>query len=197
MSQQLEIEFKNLLEKEEFLHLIQAFHIKEEDFALQHNHYLDTASFHLKQQGCALRIREKEATFELTLKQPAEIGLLETNQSLLKEEAEVLLLKGKFPEGIVKEVLQLTLLEIDSLQHFGTLSTKRAEIPYQEGLLTFDNSFYLGKEDYELEYEVQEEKTGQEIFNHLLKKFQIPRRITDNKVKRFYLEKLHQLKEEL
>ncbi|WP_100403311.1 CYTH domain-containing protein [Bacillus sp. FJAT-42315] len=195
MSQQLEIEFKNLLTKEEFLQFLQVFQVQEEDFALQHNHYLDTKSFHLEEQACALRVREKEGTFELTLKQPAEIGLLETNQLLLKEEAEALLMKGEFPEGIVKEVLQPLLLDFDSFHHFGTLSTKRAEIPYEVGILTFDNSFYLGKEDYELEYEVTEEQKGKEIFDHLLKKFQIPRRMTDNKVRRFFLEKLRQLNE--
>ncbi|MGM7636175.1 CYTH domain-containing protein [Bacillus sp. Hm123] len=195
MNQQLEIEFKNLLTKEEFLQLLQIFHVQEESFALQHNHYLDTESFHLKEQGCALRVREKESTFELTLKQPAEIGLLETNQFLLKEEADALLINGKFPEGIVQEVLQPLRLDFDSFHHFGTLSTKRAEIPYEVGILTFDNSFYLGKEDYELEYEVTEEQRGKEIFDYLLNKFQIPRRIADNKVRRFYLEKLRQLKE--
>ncbi|WP_203364200.1 CYTH domain-containing protein [Bacillus sp. REN10] len=196
MSQQVEIEFKNLLEKKEFSQLIQAFHVREEDFALQHNHYLDTASFHLKKHGCALRIREKEATFELTLKQPAKVGLLETNQILKKEEAEALMQKSIWPEGMVKEALQPLLTEKDQLEHFGTLSTRRAEILYKEGILTFDNSFYLGKEDYELEYEVKEEESGKKTFNDLLKQFQIPRRITDNKVKRFYLEKLRQLNEE-
>lgn len=51
------------------------------------NHYFETPDFSLKEAGSALRIRHKGETYTLTLKQPAEIGLLETHQVVTEDEA--------------------------------------------------------------------------------------------------------------
>ncbi|MFK2825802.1 CYTH domain-containing protein [Bacillus sp. B190/17] len=192
MSQQLEIEFKNMVSQADFERLADAFHIQPEDFHVQHNHYFDSESFLLKQGGCALRIREKDGTFELTLKEPAADGLLETNEMISRSEAEALLAGSAFPIGLVKERLQHFIDDMTQLKHFGTLSTKRAEIEFKEGLLVFDNSFYLNREDYEIEYEATERISGEKIFMDLLKSYQIPLNQADNKVRRFYNEKLRQ-----
>ncbi|MCA1062066.1 CYTH domain-containing protein [Rossellomorea aquimaris] len=192
MSQEIEIEFKNLVTRDEFTRLTSHFQIKEEDFSSQDNHYFDTKNDLLKENQSALRIREKSGTYTLTLKTPLHDDLLETNQRITKDEAELLLKGGRFPEGEVYDALISLQIPIPSLQHFGTLSTSRAEIDYMDGLLVFDKSSYLQKEDYELEYEVKERKRGETIFLHLLKELNIPLRKTDNKIKRFYLEKLKQ-----
>ncbi|HZG72253.1 MAG TPA: CYTH domain-containing protein [Chondromyces sp.] len=192
MSTELEIEFKNLLTKEEFDRLLEEFNVKKDQFILQHNHYFDTALFQLKEEGCALRIREKAGRYELTLKQPVEEGLLETNQHLTEEEAMQLLEKGIFPNGTVKETLSLLLDKQPNVQHFGTLSTHRAELSYEGGLLVLDCSSYFDCTDYELEYEVKERKSGEKIFLALLETYEIPLRKTDNKIKRFFKEKIRQ-----
>jgi uncharacterized protein YjbK len=44
--------------------------------------------------------------------------------------------------------------------------------------------------DYELEYEVTDFKLGEKIFFDLLKEHEIPHRETENKIKRFYREKV-------
>ncbi|WP_299740289.1 CYTH domain-containing protein [uncultured Rossellomorea sp.] len=192
MAQEIEIEFKNLVTQNEFTRLTSHFHIKDEDFISQDNHYFDTPYYQLKDNHSALRIREKNRTYTLTLKTPLNDDLLETNQKLSKEESVSLLHQGVFPDGEVKDVLDSLQIPIQSLQHFGTLSTSRAEIDYKDGLLVFDKSSYLQKEDYELEYEVKERKSGESIFLDLLKELNIPLRKTDNKIKRFYMEKLKQ-----
>ena len=192
MTQEIEIEFKNLVTEEEFIRLLSHFHIIEEDFITQDNHYFDTPDYQLKGKQSALRIRQKNGTYTLTLKTPLNEDLLETNQPLSKSQSDSLLHEGLFPEGEVKNVLQSIPVALESLQHFGTLSTSRAEIDYQDGLLVFDKSSYLQKEDYELEYEVKERKSGEAIFRQLLEQLHIPLRKTDNKIKRFYLEKLKQ-----
>lgn len=51
------------------------------------NHYFETPNFSLKEAGSALRIRHKGETYTLTLKQPAEVGLLETHQVVTENEA--------------------------------------------------------------------------------------------------------------
>ncbi len=79
MTQEIEIEFKNIVTKEEFDTLCKSFSI--EAFTKQVNHYFETPDFSLKEAGSALRIRHKGATYTLTLKQPAEIGLLRNASS--------------------------------------------------------------------------------------------------------------------
>lgn len=189
MGHEIEIEFKNLLTKEEFTRLMDAFSIEESMFQTQINHYFDDSYFQLKGLSSALRIREKKNGFELTLKQPAQVGLLETNQSLPKELAQAVLAGAPIPDGIVKEELEKLGISTIGLQYFGALKTKRTELQYRGGLLVFDHSFYLSKEDYELEYEVQDPEAGEAEFNRLLHTYNIPIRPTDNKIKRFYKQK--------
>ncbi|WP_391560434.1 CYTH domain-containing protein [Robertmurraya sp.] len=189
MSQHIEIEFKNMLTKEEYLHLITEFSINETMIGTQINHYFDTGKFHLKELGSALRIREKEGRFELTLKQPLVVGLLETNQELTKDVALAMLQGAALPSGIVREQLEKNNFPINKLQYFGSLTTKRCELQYKGGLLVLDHSLYLLKEDYELEYEVEDPVEGELAFKQLLQSFQIPIRVTENKIKRFYKQK--------
>lgn len=190
LSQEIEIEFKNLLAEEEFMQLTKHFMIKESDFTTQENHYFDTPDYQLKDKQSALRIRRKKKVFTLTLKTPVEEGLLETNQPLTVQEAGDLLKHGVFPDGEVKEFLESLDISPPSIQHFGSLITKRAEIDFEGGLLVFDESSYFDKVDFELEYEVKDYDQGEKIFFDLLKEHGIPKRETENKIKRFYREKV-------
>ena len=186
MDQHIEIEYKNLLSKQDFERLLQFFKIEPNQFFTQQNHYFDTEDFALKSQGTALRIREKNETFELTSKQPAVEGKLETNQAITKQEAELFLKDGQFPAGAVQDIIKQAGLNPLQFNYFGTLRTDRAEVNYRGGLIVLDHSFYAGKEDYELEYEVEDAQAGQKIFIELLETLNIPQQKTENKVKRFY-----------
>lgn len=189
MSQQIEIEYKNLVTKEEYEQLQQFFKIESSQIKMQVNHYFDTNNFLLKNAKSALRIREKGDHFELTLKQPAEVGLLETNQQLSKLEADALFENAFFPDGPVKIQLETASIPVGQLEYFGSLTTNRSEIDYQGGLLVFDHSLYLGVEDFEVEYEVTNAENGKRLFKQLLESMHIPFRKTDNKVQRFYQRK--------
>lgn len=192
MSQNIEIEFKNMLTKEEFNQLKSHFQVKSSDFIKQENHYFDTLDFALKEKGCALRIREKKGRFEMTLKQPHPEGLLETNQILSDEQANVLLNGGQIMDGIVKAQITTLNVNTDDIQYFGSLITDRVEFPYLEGLLVLDFSSYLNVQDYEVEYEVSNRDIGESTFLNLLSKLNIPIRKSKNKVRRFYEEKKRQ-----
>ncbi|NMD71510.1 CYTH domain-containing protein [Bacillus sp. DNRA2] len=189
LAQQIEIEYKNLLTKLEYEALLNHFKIETHQIKQQINHYFDTAEFALKNLRSALRIREKEGCYELTLKQPAEVGLLETNQSLTKDDAENMFNNARFPEGAVKVALETVGVDIESIEFFGTLTTLRAELEYMGGLLVFDSSRYLNAEDFELEYEVTDPGEGKAVFRQLLETMNIPLRKTDNKIQRFYNQK--------
>lgn len=184
MEQHIEIEFKNLLTQEHFKKLINFF--QPDSFVSQENYYFDTALFELKKQASALRIREKNQKFELTLKQPSEVGLLESNQLITKQFAEAFIQNGSFPTGSIQELIVQAGLDPKAFTCFGSLRTERAEIEYHGGIIVLDHSFYAGKEDYELEYEVEDAQLGKKIFMELLEKLEIPLQKTENKIKRFY-----------
>ncbi|MDQ0217510.1 CYTH domain-containing protein [Peribacillus cavernae] len=191
MDQHIEIEFKNLVNKQEFDKLKEYFNVAELDFVTQENHYFDTPSFELKEKGSALRIRQRNGNSELTLKQPAEDGLLETNLALTNELANDILIGKSLPDNEITRLIESLKITSSDIRYFGTLQTSRAEVPYKGGLLVFDHSSYLTKEDYEVEYEVSNKTEGQEIFGDLLQKLQIPVRKTENKTRRFYQAKFN------
>lgn len=184
MSENIEIEFKNLLTVSEFETLLKKFHLSEEDFFYQANHYYDTIDFKLKSLKSALRIREKNGKFELTLKTPTEdnIGLLEINQNLASIPANL----GEITTGAVVAKLNSMGISTSELRTFGTLATYRTEFHYKSGLLVLDKSEYLGVTDYEVEFEVPEYTQGEVDFKNFLHEVRIERRETKNKVRRFY-----------
>lgn len=70
MSQNIEKEFKNLLNKEEYEALIVAFDLDETEPTKQTNIYFDTPDFKLKGLNSGLCIRMYEDKGEITLKTP-------------------------------------------------------------------------------------------------------------------------------
>jgi len=189
LSQHIEIEFKNLINKEEFNRLVQHFNLSKHSFHQQTNDYFDTQNFSLKLLSSALRVRTKENKYELTLKEPHTVGLLETTDYISHEEKKILFKNNGFPNGNVKQRLIEKGIPVDEIIHFGTLNTERAEIPYKGGILVFDKSSYLNITDYEIEFEVNNAEEGLKVFNSLLHQFHIPKRPTLNKIARFYQAK--------
>jgi len=189
MRQEIEIEFKNLLTREEFETLKKAFQISESAFLFQENHYFDTPEFALKENGAALRIRMKKGTYTLTLKQPHREGVLETHQPLTREEAFSLIEGESFITGAIAEIVKNLNVRPEEIRRFGTLCTKRAQIDYKSGALVLDHSYYLQTDDYEIEYESGDAAVGEQTFKELLQTFNIPIRKTENKIKRYYLKR--------
>ncbi|EAE0010907.1 CYTH domain-containing protein [Listeria monocytogenes] len=186
MVKELEIEFRNLLTKEEYDTLIESFHVKEDDFFEQTNYYLDTTNFDLKKCHSALRIRQLETQYQLTLKTPEARGLMETTQILGKDQASAIIAGANIPVGPVRDTLKELGINHENLQVFGSLKTIRAEKDYKKGLLVFDKNFYGSISDFDLEYEVADYDKGKEIFDKLLKEYQITNQPAENKVARFY-----------
>ncbi|MCD2252990.1 CYTH domain-containing protein [Listeria marthii] len=186
MVKELEIEFRNLLTKEEYDTLTENFRVKEEDFFEQTNYYLDTADFGLKELHSALRIRQLESQYQLTLKTPESRGLMETTQILGADQATAIIAGANIPVGPVRDTLKEIGINHEDLQVFGSLKTIRAEKDYKKGLLVFDKNFYGTISDFDLEYEVADYDKGKEIFDKLLKEYQITNQPAENKVARFY-----------
>jgi uncharacterized protein YjbK len=185
MAQEIEIEYKNLLTKQEFDRLNTEFPFPR-DAKRQTNYYFETEDFALKANGSALRIREKNDMYHLTLKEPHPDGLLETHDILTKQEATDWL-NGKISEKrhTGKQLKDMG-ISSDSLIYRGSLITERREVAYGQVLLVLDHSFYNGKSDYELELEAPDEATGRKMFDKILAAGRIPKRVTPNKIQRFF-----------
>ncbi|KGR73692.1 CYTH domain-containing protein [Ureibacillus sinduriensis] len=186
MTQELEIEFKNVLTKQQYETLLKKFHVSNEMIVHQTNHYFDTKEFRLKELFSGLRIRVTNKKIVCTLKERTATNThLETTDVITREQADLMLTgRGFFAESVKIRLSQLG-VPVEHLHHFGTLSTERVEISHKGGTLVFDHSFYLNCDDYEVEYETNEENRGRKVFENFLKENDIPQKAADKKIARF------------
>ncbi|WP_100373489.1 CYTH domain-containing protein [Bacillus sp. FJAT-45037] len=189
MSQEIEIEVKSLVNEKAFYDLLSMLQLSMEDASTQRNHYFETQHFHLKEKKSALRIREKNNTYTFTLKQPHSEGLLETHQKLTKSEATKAIETGYTPPGEIHNQLITLNIEPSELMFLGTLTTRRLEISYEDGLLCFDHSTYLDQEDYELEFEGHSLSHASDTIKSLFLQANVEMITTPNKVQRFFNRK--------
>lgn len=197
MSQQLEIEFKNMLTKVEYEQLLQHFGIDYTTIDTQENHYFDTPDYQLKNVLSGLRIRITADKIECTIKERSgDNAHLETTDLLTADQAQSMLANGPFIAPEVLNRLHALKIEPAQLAVFGSLSTKRIELNYEGGLLVLDHSFYLNQNDFEVEYETTNEQEGQQIFVQFLKQHGIPNRPADKKIARFSKALQQQLEKE-
>ncbi len=181
MLSEKEIEFKNLLTKQEFDTLLTEFHVTKEDFHSQTNYYFDTPEKDFQKNKIGFRLRVMEGRNEITLKTPLEDHVMEEQTIFVTDqERDKILRESIFPT--------LSFLEKKNLPYpticIGSIKTNRAFVEITDGTLFFDHSFYSQIEDYEVEYESQDIENGQAFFLQLLKQHQIPVRKTDKKIAR-------------
>lgn len=178
----LEIEYKTLLTKAEFLQLKKEF--ASIPAVQQTNYYIDTPDFALKANRFSLRIRTLEQTAELTLKVPQTVGNLEYNQDLTIQEAQNLIQHFQLPTGPIFDLLQDYPIPLEKLAIWGHLSTTRREHQHAIGLMALDANVYLDKQDYELEVEVSNAEEGKVAFDQFLKEHRIQFKYASSKVAR-------------
>ncbi|HGA0314921.1 TPA: CYTH domain-containing protein [Streptococcus agalactiae] len=180
----LEIEYKTLLNKDEFNRLTSLFsHVQP---ITQTNYYFDTETFEMKAHRMSLRIRTLPNRAELTLKIPREVGNLEHNHGLTLEEAKYIVKNGQFPEDT--EIASLILekgVDPTKLVVFGQLTTTRREMETSIGLMALDSNIYADIKDYELELEVKQPKQGKRDFDQFLKENNINFKYAKSKVAKF------------
>lgn len=183
--QETEIEFKNLLTKKEF-DTIHDELFKDIEGVEQINYYVDTDKFDLRNHHLMLRVREKNNTHTLTLKVPIEAHTVEEFHRPLEAPLSI-------NDVVSKDMLSRPMFLIirsnlinRTLKVLGKLTTFRKEIDYNGGTLVLDYSTYLNQEDYEIEFEVDDASTGEEIFKEFLNTYNINRSETIVKSERFY-----------
>ena len=185
LAQEIEIEFKNLLTKEEFERLLVTLDFPEKS-QTQINHYFETKDFRLSKEACALRIREKNGQYQLTLKEPHPEGLLETHDTLTEQEALNWLQGNIIVKEHTKKQLEQLNIQIGNLVYYGSLTTERRQVHYKDVLIVLDYSSYNGHSDYEFELEAPSREIGLQTFNTLLNENSIIIKETPNKIQRFF-----------
>lgn len=184
MSQEIEIEFKQLLDEDTY-NKMAAYYQSSPPFR-QVNHYFETEARLLKTYGAALRVREKSGKFMLTLKEPYQEGLLETHQEIGESAFQALKNKGLLPQGETTDQLIQLCGQMPALEYLGSLETERIEVQLSAGLLVLDRSDYVGRTDFELEFECSESASGRDFFHSLLEEWSLTWNEPENKIVRFY-----------
>ena len=169
MNSNIEIEAKVLLLKNEYDTIIRELQLDKYRKVSQTNHYIDTPNSFLKKNGIALRVREKNQEFVLTLKTPLSEGLLEKNDSISWRDFDLLKDEGIFPEGGIKKFLAILGVKVEELKILTSLTTDRIEVDYKGGILCVDKNQYSGITDYELEVEFTSIEGAKELALDVLK----------------------------
>ena len=187
MNQHLEIEFKNLLTKEEYDRILKSeFSDGNEQKITQSNHYFDTKHHELKAITSALRIRKTDSFNELTIKSPSQGFLLETNISLRDNDcSEILETKQLKLSDYLQDVEYENISKDTIFYLFNHFETVRFEKQVDNHLIVLDQTtFQNGHVDYELELESTNATEGKAFFEAYLKGFSIPIRPAKPKIAR-------------
>lgn len=183
-----EIEFKQLLSQSQYQSIYNKYFSEMQPFS-QTNYYIDTDQFDLRSHKSALRIRVKDDYYEMTLKVPAEVGLMEYNfETHVIPELNKELVANDLPLEITEQLNKMN-VDVNQLVILGALTTSRLEKEVQGNLLVLDKSDYLNYQDYELEYEVEDYDDGLIQFKMILEAFDIKHETPENKVQRFFNRK--------
>lgn len=191
MKQELEIEYKNLLTKNDYDTLLNNEFTTDSSVIkiTQTNHYFDTQDKLLKKNHAAVRIRKSNLINELTFKVPEQGFLLESNFSLDDKQTDLLLNKKKFSlNEITNEKIDLKIPGLTNqsvFELFNQFKTIRFEKQVGDHLMVLDQTtFQNSMVDYELEVESNDPLKGKVFFNTLLEKYSIPSRSTSPKIAR-------------
>lgn len=172
MSNAIEIEAKALVRKEDYEKLASLF--PDGKKISQTNYYIDSEDRSLAKEGIALRVREKEGSYEMTLKTPLSEGLLEKNCPIDPKEFANLQEKRVFPKNDIARFLTMLGFDVETLGILTSLSTDRIDVSYEGGLLSLDKNEYSSQTDYEIEFEYNNLEGAQKLLKELLQKEGIP-----------------------
>lgn len=176
MYKNLEIEYKILVNEKQFEALSACYPNKT--FIKQVNTYYDTKNMDLKNKKCAMRIREKEGLFLITLKTPAENGHHEYEVYVTENSASM------FNQSEIRNILN-DLGITDEIVELATCTTYRAVCVLDKAELCFDYNIYNNVCDYEIEYEQTVDHDGVTEFNKILSQIHLTfEKNCESKIKR-------------
>lgn len=185
MTQEIEIEYKTLLTKDNYETLSQNLFCKV-DPVVQTNYYFETNNFALKKHFSALRIREKNGAYTLTLKEPHPEGILETHDQLSTDEWQQWLEGNAVSKPNISKQLAAIGITENNLIYYGALKTTRQSFTQDDILYVLDKSIYNDITDYELEIEAPTKQKGEQALQDMVEKYHIMNQQSITKIERFF-----------
>lgn len=172
MSDEIEIEAKALISKDDYEKLVSLF--EGHGSYVQINYYIDSKDNALREKGLSLRVRFKKMKFEMTVKIPRVEGHIEKNVYISEEEFEAINGHTGFPDNEIKKYLEEEGIDTSALYIKTVLSTRRIDADYEGGELAIDLNNYSGITDYEVELEHKDMATAEKYLKQLLEENNIP-----------------------
>ena len=169
MSNNIEIEAKVILSRQDYKKVFDTLKTKITDTHTQTNFYIDSQDRVLKKNDIALRIREYNRIYVLTCKTPLSEGLLEKNQELSEKVALEMINLNKFPSGGIQDFLELLDIDVSNLEVLASLTTRRNELSIDSSKISLDENTYGNKVDYEIEVEDSAMKLAEDRIEEILK----------------------------
>lgn len=182
MAKELEVTFRTLLSKSEYLRLAKQF--SDSPANLQINYYFDTPRFTLKASEIILRVRKRDK-YELTIKRKKGYNKYELTEIITEEEFNNFLKTKTIPSLQIQNELT-DVIKGQTLVNYMSLSTYRIFFPYKKGKIAIDKCEYVDAIDYELEYEASTYEQGKREFIEIVKEFGIIYKKSEAKIKRAY-----------
>ena len=181
---EIEIEFKNLLTKDQYASLFEKYDLKNSEEIINKNFYYDDADESFKKIGAALRIRYTNKKTEMTLKVKGETQNVEINVPLDEKYPKEPTVLPILPNEIIAELERMN-VKIKTPMLIQKIETLRYEIALEEGLLVLDETTFINDiVDYELEFETKDYETGIVAFEKLLEKNNIDKNPAKPKIAR-------------
>ena len=169
MSNNIEIEAKVILSRQDYKKVFDTLKTKITDTHTQTNFYIDSQDRVLKKNDIALRIREYNRTYVLTCKTTLSEGLLEKNQELSEKVALEMINLNRFPSGGIQDFLELLDIDVSNLEVLASLTTRRNELSIDSSKISLDENTYGNKVDYEIEVEDSAMKLAEDRIEEILK----------------------------
>lgn len=190
MTQEIEIEFKHLLTKDQFEDIRKSRPFSTEPI-VQVNYYFETNNQALIHRKCALRIREKNETFTATFKEPHPKGILETHDVLSAEEVNNWIThQVAFTTNVGKRLREHN-VPLEAIHYIGALTTERYTYKTNNLLYVLDRSTYGDITDYELEIEAENFADGDFAHKHMIEQYKLPDIEPITKIERFLNAVIH------
>ena len=181
---EIEIEFKNLLTKDQYASLFKKYDLKNSEEIINKNFYYDDADESFKKIRAALRIRYTNKKTEMTLKVKGETQNIEINVPLDERYPKEPTVLPILPNEIIAELERMN-VKIKTPMLIQKIETLRHEVILEEGLLVLDETTFINDiVDYELEFETKDYEAGLVAFEKLLEENNIDKNPAKPKIAR-------------
>ena len=181
---EIEIEFKNLLTKDQYKALFEKYDLNNSEEIINKNFYYDDADESFKKIGAALRIRYTNKKTEMTLKVKGETQNVEINVPLHEKYPKESTVLPVLPNEIITEIERMN-IKIKTPMLIQKIETLRHEVTLNENLLVLDKTTFINDiVDYELEFETKNYESGLVAFEKLLEENHIAKNPAKPKIAR-------------